>query len=60
MGSLLLGRRGTVSGLLNAVTEYVDHKRWARSQDCQLDSAWFGQGSQLKQKALDTAMQLVA
>ncbi len=60
MGSLLPGTRGTAWGLLNAVTEYVDHQRRARSQDYRLDSAWFGQGAQLKQKALDTAMGLVA
>ncbi len=60
MGSLLPGSRGTAWGLLNAVTEYVDHQRRARSQDYRLDSAWFGQGAQLKQKALDTAMTLVA
>lgn len=60
MGSLLPGARGTAWGLLNAVTEFVDHQRRARSQDYRLDSAWFGQGAQLKQKALDTAMQMVA
>jgi len=60
MGSLLPGARGTAWGLLNAVTEFVDHQRRARNQDYRLDSAWFGQGAQLKAKALDTAMQLVA
>ena len=59
MGSLLPGARGTAWGLLNAVTEFVDHERRARSQDYRLDSAWFGQGAQLKAKALETAMQLV-
>ena len=60
MGSLLPGARGTAWGLLNAVTEFVDHQRRARSQDYRLDSAWFGQGAQLKAKALDTALKLVA
>ncbi len=59
MGSLLPGARGTAWGLLNAVTEFVDHQRRARSQDYRLDSAWFGQGAQLKQKALETARVLV-
>lgn len=59
MGSLLSGSRGTAWGLLNSVTEYVDHKRRARSQDYRLDSAWFGQGALLKAKALETAMKLV-
>ncbi|AOX99272.1 DUF932 domain-containing protein [Jeongeupia sp. USM3] len=60
MGSLLPGSRGTAWGLLNAVTEYVDHQRRARSQDHRLDSAWFGQGAQLKQRALAQAMGLTA
>ena len=60
MGSLLPGARGTAWGLLNAVTEFVDHQRRARNQDYRLDSAWFGQGAQLKTKALSTAMKLVA
>lgn len=59
MGSLLPGTRGTAWGLLNAVTEFIDHERRARNQDYRLDSAWFGQGAQLKAKALETAMKLV-
>ncbi|RQW27268.1 DUF932 domain-containing protein [Rhodobacteraceae bacterium CH30] len=58
MGSLLTGTRGTAWGLLNSMTEFVDHKRRARSQDYRLDSAWFGQGAQLKQKALTHALAL--
>lgn len=52
--------RGTAWGLLNAVTEYVDHERRARSSEYRMDSAWFGQGAVIKQKALDVALQLVA
>jgi phage/plasmid-like protein (TIGR03299 family) len=59
MGSLLTSSRGTAWGLLNAVTEFVDHQRRARNQDYRLDSAWFGQGAQLKQKALNTALALL-
>lgn len=59
MGSMLTGTRGTAWGLVNAVTEYVDHRRRARNQDYRLDSAWFGQGAQLKQKALDKALVLL-
>lgn len=50
----------TAWGLLNAVTEYVDHERRARSPEYRLDSAWFGQGAVIKQRALDTALKLVA
>ncbi|MNH46003.1 hypothetical protein D3C79_1086230 [compost metagenome] len=59
-GSHLDSARGTAWGLLNAVTEYVDHERRARSTEYRLDSAWFGQGAQIKQRALDRALQLVA
>ncbi|MBY0446539.1 MAG: DUF932 domain-containing protein, partial [Burkholderiales bacterium] len=59
MGSLLTSSRGTAWGLLNAVTEFVDHQRRARNQDYRLDSAWFGQGAQLKQKALNSALALL-
>lgn len=59
MGSLLSSSHSTAWGLVNAVTEYVDHHRRARSQDYRLDSAWFGQGAQLKEKALHQALALL-
>ena len=59
-GSELASASGTAWGLLNSVTEYVDHERRARSQEYRLDSAWFGQGAALKQRALDYALQLAA
>lgn len=59
-GADLASASGTAWGLLNAVTEFVDHERKARSQDYRLDSAWFGQGASLKQRALDHALQLAA
>ena len=59
-GSELESANGTAWGLLSAVTEFVDHHKQARSNDNRLDSAWFGQGAQIKQRALDTALQLVA
>src|SRR5471032_368045 len=55
-GAELASSKGTAFGLLNAVTEYVDHERRARSTDHRLESAWFGQGATLKQKALNQAM----
>ncbi|HBN8587195.1 TPA: DUF932 domain-containing protein [Pseudomonas aeruginosa] len=59
-GSQLDSARCTAWGLLNAVTEYVDHERRARSNEYRMDSAWFGQGAQIKQRALDAALQLAA
>src|SRR5690554_1257823 len=59
-GSTLESAQDTAWGLLCAVTEYVDHEKQARSTDHRLDSAWFGQGATLKQRALDHALTLVA
>lgn len=59
-GSNLESARGTAWGLLNAVTEYVDHEQRARSSEYRMDSAWFGQGAQIKQRALSAALKLAA
>ena len=59
-GSELASASGTAWGLLNAVTEFVDHEKRARSQEFRLDSAWFGQGANLKQRALHHALQLAS
>jgi len=59
-GAELAAAKGTAWGLLNAVTEFVDHERRARSPEYRLDSAWFGQGAQLKARALERALQLVS
>ncbi|MDD5384265.1 MAG: DUF932 domain-containing protein [Gallionella sp.] len=59
-GSKLQSANGTAWGLLNGITEYVDIHRRARNQDYRLDSAWFGQGAQIKQRGLAAAMALAA
>ena len=59
MGADYTAANGTAWGLVNAVTEYVDHHRRARNQDNRLDSAWFGVGAQLKQTALAQALTLI-
>jgi hypothetical protein len=41
------------------VTEFVDHERRARSREYRLDSAWFGQGAAVKQRAFDLALDMV-
>lgn len=58
-GAELASAKGTTWGLLNAVTEFVDHERRARSRAHRLDSAWFGQGASLKQQAFDLAVDMV-
>ena len=57
-GAQLASSRGTAWGLLNSVTEYVDHHRRARSDDHRRDAAWFGQGAQFKQRAWEGLVQL--
>jgi phage/plasmid-like protein (TIGR03299 family) len=47
MGANLKTAKGTRWGLLNAVTQYVDHEM-GRTPDTRLDSAWFGRGAGLK------------
>lgn len=59
-GATLESAQGTAWGLLNAVTEYVDHERRARSTEYRMDSAWFGAGASLKERALNAALQLAA
>ncbi|WP_459204791.1 DUF932 domain-containing protein [Ralstonia pseudosolanacearum] len=58
-GADMASATGTAWGLLNAITEYTDHHRRARSDDNRRDSAWFGQGAAIKQKAWDEALRLV-
>lgn len=59
-GSKLQSASGTAWGLVNGITEFVDVHRRARNQDYRLDSAWFGQGAQIKQRALERAIALAA
>jgi phage/plasmid-like protein (TIGR03299 family) len=49
IGSELPEANGTAFGLLNAVTEYVDHVRGG--DDTRLASAWFGAGDSMKNSA---------
>lgn len=59
-GAELGSSNGTALGLLNSVTEFVDHERRARNTDYRLDSAWFGEGAALKQRALDSSLLMLA
>ena len=58
-GAMMQSARGTAFGLLNSVTEFIDHERKAKSTDHRLDSAWFGTGAAIKQRALDLAVQML-
>jgi len=57
-GQDLDGAKGTLWGAVNAVTYYVDHVRSAATD--RLDSAWFGAGQTLKEKAWAEASALVS
>ncbi|WP_434661502.1 DUF932 domain-containing protein [Paraburkholderia sp. A3BS-1L] len=59
-GATLPSASGTAWGLVNSVTEFVDHQRRARSDDSRRDAAWFGAGAALKEKAWNEALKLIA
>ncbi|WGS51114.1 DUF932 domain-containing protein [Paraburkholderia sp. D15] len=59
-GATLCTASGTAWGLVNSITEFVDHQRRARSEDHRRDAAWFGAGAAIKLRAWDEAMKLVA
>lgn len=61
-GSKLAGVSGTAWGMVNAVTEYIDHHRGnsKTTRDNRMDYAWFGAGDDLKSQAFDNAVALLA
>jgi len=60
IGSQMESTKGTAWGLVNAVTELVDHNKRARSADSKLMSAWMGDGAALKRRAYSEALKLAA
>lgn len=58
MGGTLLGAEGTMWGVVNACTQFVDHESRSKTVDARLASAWFGRGDALKTEALERALAL--
>jgi phage/plasmid-like protein (TIGR03299 family) len=59
IGSGMAGTDRTAWQWLNAVTEYVDHHKRSDSVDNRVANAWFGQGEQVKERALELALATV-
>lgn len=59
IGSNLKSSKETAWGLLNAVTEYIDHHA-GRGPDTRMASAWFGNGANQKQKMFNQLIKLAA
>lgn len=57
-GSRMKSSYGTVWGLVNAVTETIDHYTNHHTADARLNSAWFGSGAATKTKAYELALAL--
>ncbi|WP_029600932.1 DUF932 domain-containing protein [Gemmata obscuriglobus] len=55
-GARINGVFGTYWGAYNAITDWVDHTRGVKDADSRLDSAWFGSGARLKQRAFELAL----
>lgn len=59
MGGLLLGAEGSAWGVVNAVTEFIDHHAKAKSASHLVESSLLGRGDQLKTEAYIRAASLV-
>lgn len=59
IGSEMLSAQGTAWGLVNAITQYTDHSA-GRTASSRMNSAWFGQNANLKQRIWDSTMALAA
>jgi phage/plasmid-like protein (TIGR03299 family) len=55
-GAQLITARGTAWGAMNAVTNYVDYKARAHSQNNRFSNGQFGNGAELKNKAFNLLM----
>lgn len=60
-GAELVTADGTAWGLVNAVTRFYDHERFSHGgRDNRLNSAWFGKGNAMKDRAVRMALAMAA
>lgn len=59
-GAHMASAKGLLWGLVNAVTYDVDHAMPAHNQGNRLNSAWFGKGEVIKQRAWSRALEMIA
>jgi len=57
IGSTMKSAKGTGWGLLNAVTQYVDHD-YGHNPNNRLSHSWFGRGDSLKRRASESLLAL--
>lgn len=57
-GSQFVGSKNTTWGLVNAVSFFTDHGRRARDNGTRFNSAAFGEGAKMKQRAFTKALDL--
>lgn len=60
LGSTFNSADGTMWGVVNAITEYVDHHTRSKSNDRRLQNAWFGKGGDMKDAAFKLALAKIA
>ena len=60
VGQQTKSAEGTVWGLVNGVTRFVDHESLAHSNDSRLQSAWFGKGKTMKANAYQLGLAMAA
>jgi phage/plasmid-like protein (TIGR03299 family) len=58
-GQDIPGVEGTLWAAYNGITEYLSYDR-GRTPETRLNSLWYGESAKLNQRALDTALELVA
>ena len=53
------GAEGTLWAAYNGVTEWMDHREVRQTADQRLASAWFGESSRVKARALTVAVEML-